>query len=155
VKGLLLDTNLLLLLVVGLANEAWIEAHKKLDAYNLLDYEVLRNFITNFETLCVTPNTLTECSNLSRQIKGDAKRGISLTLGKLIRSVTELHVRSIEICEGEDCLRLGLTDAVLLALMKQDMTLLTADHDLYQAACGIDPDRATNFNHLPHRSGIQ
>ena len=106
-------------------------------------------------TVCVTPNTLTECSNLSRQIGGHARRSISLALGELIRNARERHVGSIEVCEGEDFARLGLADAVLLALMNQNMTLLTADLDLYAAACSIAPERAMNFNYLPHRSAIR
>ncbi|WP_419758356.1 hypothetical protein [Acidisoma sp.] len=108
--------------------------------------------LTGYDGLYVTPSTLTECSNLSRQITGDAKRRVSLTLGQLIHNATELHVRSVEVCSSESYLRLGLADAVLLALMNRNITLLTADFDLYQAACGIAPDRSVNFNHLPHRS---
>lgn len=153
-RSLLVDANLLVLLVVGLANEGWIRSHKALSAYDRRDFQALKTFMGFFDTLCVTPNTLTECSNLGRQIGGQAKRGISLTLGALIRTATERHLGSIEVCEGEDYARLGLTDAVLLALMNEKMTLLTADLDLYLAACAIDPERAFNFNHLPHRSGI-
>jgi hypothetical protein len=95
-----LDTNLLVLLVVGLANEGWIKSHKALSAYDGTDFHALKTVIAAFDTLCVTPNTLTECSNLSRQIGGQAKRTISLTLGKLIRNTIERHVGSIEVCDG-------------------------------------------------------
>jgi hypothetical protein len=153
-RSLLLDTQLLVQLVVGLTDESWIKSHKKLDSYDFRDFRALKAFVEQYEPLCVTPNTLTECSNLSRQIGGEAKRKISLTLGTLVRNATELHVRSVEVCEGEYYARLGLADAVLLALMNQNMTLLTDDLDLYATACGIDPERAVNFNHFPHRAGI-
>jgi hypothetical protein len=140
---------------VGLANKGWIRSHKALSAYDDRDFQALRTLIASFGTVCVTPNTLTECSNLSRQIGGHARRSISLALGELIRNARERHVGSIEVCEGEDFARLGLADAVLLALMNQNMTLLTADLDIYAAACSIAPGRAMNFNYLPHRSAIR
>ena len=154
-RNLLLDSNLLVLLVVGLANEGWIKSHKVLTAYKERDFRALKTLIGAFDTLCVTPNTLTECSNLSRQIGGSARRSISLVLGDLIRNATERHVSGIEVCEGEDFARLGLADAVLLALINKQMTLLTADLDLYGAACAVDPERAVNSNHLPHRSAVR
>jgi hypothetical protein len=138
-----------------LANKGWIRSHKVLSAYDDRDFHALRTLIASFGTLCVTPNTLTECSNLSRQIGGHARRNISLVLADIIRNASERHVGSIDVCEGEDFARLGLADAVLLALMNQKMTLLTADLDLYAAACAIAPDRTVNFNHLPHRGKIR
>jgi hypothetical protein len=87
----------------------------------------------------VTPNTLTETSNLLRQIGDPARQELTEALRSFIQSRQELGIASVEAARRLEYAKLGLTDAVLLeiaGLKRQGLlpTLLTADLDLAVAA---------------------
>ena len=65
--GFLIDTNLLVLLVVGNVNPDLIAKHRRLDGYTVAGYEALRDLINLADRVFLTPNTLTETSNLLGQ----------------------------------------------------------------------------------------
>ena len=65
--GYFLDTNLLVLLVVGSESRELISKHRRLEHYSAEDYDILVELLQNAENLFVTPNTLTETSNLVSQ----------------------------------------------------------------------------------------
>ena len=83
VSGLLIDTNLLVLLVVGNVNPGLIAKHRRLDGYTFGDYEALIDLVNLVDRVILTPNTLTEASNLlgqhgepERTLLMDGLRGI-------------------------------------------------------------------------------
>ena len=59
-----IDANLLLLLVVGSVNRDAIARHRRLREFTRDDFGILLNLINQVERVLVTPNTLTETSNL-------------------------------------------------------------------------------------------
>src|SRR2546425_1973988 len=61
---IVLDTALLMLFVVGITNPALISRHKRLKEYTVGDFELLRNVMARASDVVVTPNVLTETSNL-------------------------------------------------------------------------------------------
>ena len=63
-KGLLIDTNLLVLLTTGTLNTSYIEGHKRTGHYTVEDFDLLLAIIDQFQFLVVIPNILTEASNL-------------------------------------------------------------------------------------------
>ena len=63
-KGYFIDANLLLLLVVGSVSLGAIARHRRLREFTWDDYGILINLIGQVERVLVTPNTLTETSNL-------------------------------------------------------------------------------------------
>ena len=65
--GLFIDANLLLLLIVGSVGEDLIAKHRRLAGYTAEDYDVLLQQIQPTDQVFVTPNTLTETSNLLAQ----------------------------------------------------------------------------------------
>ncbi len=72
-RTVLLDTNLLLLYLVGSCAPEWILRHKRTASYRLEEFKPLCEILSRGRNLVVTPNILTETSNLARQI-GDPKR---------------------------------------------------------------------------------
>ena len=72
-RKLLLDTNLLSVLAVGLANEAYLSAHKGFKAYGLEDLRALKGMAEASTGLVVTPNTLTETCNLVDRLHSRAR----------------------------------------------------------------------------------
>lgn len=67
-KAFVLDANLLVLLVVGLASPEHIAIHKRLGEYSKVDFDLLTQLLADASRIVVTPNTLTEAVNLSAHI---------------------------------------------------------------------------------------
>ena len=144
---LILDTNLLVLYVVGTASRKYISMHKRLTQFNESDYDLLLNIISKASIILVTPNTLTETSNLSAYIAEPAKSHIFEVLQYVIQNSQENYLNSSVVASRPEFIRLGLTDASLIDLSSNDGSLLTTDLNLYLAALA-NGSAATNFNHL-------
>ena len=100
-KGYFIDSNLLVLFVVGSARPDIIAKHRRLEDYSVADFELLLDLFNPVDQLFVTPNTLTEESNLLRH-HGDPER--SLLLGQLraiIEESEEVVVTSADAASGE------------------------------------------------------
>ena len=100
------------------------------------------------DKLFLTPNTLTEASNLLRQ-HGEPERSLLLEqLRALIRRSEEVVVASKDAASTDVFLRHGLTDAALLEAVSEETPLLTMDGNLYQEALAKGRETAVNFTHL-------
>lgn len=144
---ILLDTNLLILFVVGTASRGYIEKHKRLTEFTVEDYDALLKIISAASAVLVTPNTLTETSNLSAHIGEPAKSEIFKVLRSVVASSEETYVPSRKASERKEFVRLGLTDASLIEMSSDETTVLTADLDLYLAVLNKGAS-AINFNHI-------
>ena len=145
-SAVLLDANLLVLLIVGLASPDYISRHKRLRAFTIEDFELLRELLTSAQRVIVTPNIVTETSNLASQIPEPAGSRILTVLRALLASTIEVYVPSHSAAAGEAYLRLGITDAATLAVTTDDLTILTTDLDLYLESGRIGR-AAINFVH--------
>ena len=145
-NNVIVDSQLLLLLVVGLAGERYILRHRRLKAYRPEDYRVLLNLLTAAEKIVVTPNTLTETSNLLGYIGEPDKSFLFQVFRKLIDEAQEFFFESGKVANRSEFPRLGLTDSALLEVLSQSekTVLLTSDLDLYLAA----GEKGYNFHHL-------
>lgn len=146
-KRILLDANLLVLLVVGLAGRNLIERHKRTKSFDDKDYDLLVHVLSNFDQIVVTPHILAEASNLCGQIPEPALTTVRTAFATLVRTQEETHLAASIGIEHNAFLRLGLTDSTILELVNQGLPLMTTDLDLYLAAAHIS-DLATNFNHV-------
>jgi hypothetical protein len=147
-KIIALDANLLVLLVVGLTERRYISVHKRLKEYTIADFDLLAAMIS-VSAVAVTPNALSEASNLWRQINEPAKIQIATVFRELINRMNEIYIASAAASSRSEFLRIGLSDSALLEIGKQDIVILSVDHDLYMAALAAGYD-AVNFNH--HRA---
>lgn len=144
---LIIDSNLLVLFVVGTASRDYIAKHKRLNEFTETDYDILRRAIMQAPSVLVTPNTLTETSNLAAYIGEPARSHILGVLGQLVEACEERYLSSATAVRRPEFLRLGLTDAALLEAASGEAALLTTDLSLYLAALGKGA-QAFNFNHL-------
>lgn len=150
-RRLLLDSNLLSVLIVGLTNEAYLSTQKGFKAYGPEDLRALAGLANASAGLVLTPNTLSETCNLVDRLRSGAKERVYERLAALIRSTDEVYAESAAAIAQKAFFRLGLTDAVMLELASRGAYLVTADLDLYLAAHAAGYD-ALNFNYLPHRN---
>ena len=150
--SVILDSNLLLLLVVGTTRRSYIAIHKRLRAYSESDFVLLLQIIERASRVIATPNTLTETSNLLGYIADPARTEIYETFRVLIKASEERHCESKKAADSPVFVRLGLTDAVLADTCKNPISLLTAEFDLYSATLAGGGE-AINFNHLRELRG--
>ena len=145
-SALFIDANLIVLLVVGQAGRDLIARHRRTRTFTVEDYDRLIQAVSPVAELRVTPNTLTEASNLLGQ-HGEPQRSRLLTrLGELIERSPEIIVASVDAVRRDAFPRLGLTDAALLEVVSADAPLLTVDFNLYRAALAGGEEAAINFN---------
>ena len=147
-RGYFIDANLLVLLIVGRSEQRLIARHRRLRDYSVADYHRLVDLLARVDRLFVTPNTLTEASNLLGQ-HGEPERSQLLEeLRALIHRSEEVVVASADASAARAYLRHGLTDAVLLEAVSEETPLLTMDGDLYQEALAGGGETAVNFEHV-------
>ncbi len=151
-KGYFIDTNLLTLLVVGRVGRDLIAKHRRLREYTAEDYDTLNDLIERVERVYVTPNSLTETSNLLSQ-HGEPERSRFFEMFRfLIQHAEEIQVASEVASSSREFVRLGLTDAALLEVATEEVPLLTVDLELYIAALTKNPNEIIAVNFAYHRS---
>lgn len=146
-RQLLVDSNLTVLLIVGLLDKRHIASHKRLQIYDGADFDLLARFVGSYSSLLLSPNVLAETSNLIRQVGEPRRAELSRAVARFVQQFEERAIASQLAVSRTEHSRLGLTDAVLLELAADGGTILTADLDLYLAAASAGYD-AFNFNHL-------
>ena len=148
--GYFVDANLLVLLVVGNVDQDLIAKHGRLEEYTAEDYVTLLDLLsqTRQSQIYVTPNTLTEASNLLSQHREPERSLILERLQILIEDSSEIVVKSIQASRNYTFVRLGLTDAALLEAISEEIPLLTVDLDLYLAALENGSENSVNFTHF-------
>lgn len=129
------DTNLLLLLVVGRTAPQWIGKHKRLRSYSSSDFNRLVEALSRARQILFTPHCISEVSNLlghgiAEPLRGRLYRG----LRGLLEAGEERFVPSADAAAATEYLRLGVTDAAWLAALDKSTVLLTDDEALKLAA---------------------
>jgi len=144
--GVLVDSNLLLLHLVGLTNRHRIPSFKRTGTYTEADFDLLERLILLFDRLFTTPQVVTEVSNLGKlygrefdAFRDLLRRTVEVWDEQLIDSRTATHHPLFA--------RLGVTDAAIAVCCSQGPLVLTDDLDLYGALTTRGMP-AINFNHL-------
>jgi hypothetical protein len=143
----LLDTNLALLLLVGLLDRDLIGRFKRTDAFEPVDFDAVAQLATHAGSLVITPHVAAELSNLGGYLREPRRRQFfELLRHWLTEVVVETAVPSAEASAQTLFLRLGLTDASIESLARQGVLVITADFDLAMGLLsgGLD---AINYNH--------
>lgn len=134
-KAFLLDSCLLVLLIVGLCNRKYIGRHKNLyPVYKERQFDILVELIKSATALVSTAHTLTETSNLLRQISDPMRSEIMDSFRQFVGQSRELTVDGVTASRAQIFIRLGLTDAAIVSLPADEIVILTVDHDLHLAA---------------------
>jgi rRNA-processing protein FCF1 len=148
-KGLLVDSNLLLLYFVGLYDPERIRTFKRTYSrgFTLADFDLLLRLLKHFDMFVTTPNILTEVSNLSNQLRHDEKDTYYSVFAYSAGLLTEHYSESKQICALEHFKNFGLTDSGIISMAQGRYLVLTDDAPLvgYLQQAGID---VINFNHL-------
>jgi hypothetical protein len=146
-NALLVDTNLLVLLVVGLADPKQVERFNRTRAYTRADFELLAAFVNRFDMLVTTPNVMTETSNLAGQLTEPLRgKALAVLAGIIVQSV-ERYFPSATLAEEPVYVQLGLTDTAVARAARDRVAVLTDDLPLYGRLASAGAD-VFNFNHV-------
>ena len=147
-KGLLLDANLLLLLIVGYFDAALVgdSRYKKLAKYTQEDLDILIRFECLFKIQVTTPHVLTEVSNLVGDLPEATKQRCFRVFNGRLNAYIERHVPSSTLFARREFAFLGLTDTALTELSSE--YLIVSDDARMVNLLGDSGIEALNFNHL-------
>ena len=129
--GLLVDTNLLVLWVVGGVNRNRIERFKRTSGYTKGDFDLLLRVLARFNPLYTVPHVLAEVSDLT-DLPGAEGQQARRFLKRTISLLKEAEMPSARAAEDVLYPKLGLVDAAIGAVARgHDCTVLTDDQELY------------------------
>lgn len=143
-RELLLDTNLLIVLLIGRTNKTFLEKIKTTKAYTIEDYDLLKKLINNFQ-IVTTPHILAEASNLCEKIEKFYKEKIFQVFSEIILNVIEIPQPSKDVVSTPIFMKFGMTDSVIIKLSHDGLIVLTDDFDLHNYLLGTGAT-AANMN---------
>lgn len=146
----LIDSNLLVLLILGGSDRALIGAHRRLKNFEQADFVELERLLGGATSLVTLPYILAESSNLIGIGKSASIKAVSL-FEKFVRNVVEFEVQSDKIVEHRYFRKFGLTDTAIIHLLRDNVHVLTVDHALY----GVLVDLGIKSINMRHRTKLQ
>lgn len=151
-KGIIVDTNILLLYIIGKYDKNFIESFKRTQKYVKDDFELLKAFISKFKVIIITPNVLTEVHNLANQSGEKRMVEINAVFKDCVNSIlNEKYVDSKKIINDTLFGKLELTDVSIEIIAREGYLVLTDDFKMSQVLNSKKID-ALNFNHLRYES---
>ncbi|MEH1968772.1 PIN domain-containing protein [Nostoc sp.] len=149
-KGILIDTNILLLFLVGNVNRERITRFNRTQQFIPEDYELLLAFIASFQKLVTTPNILTEVNSLANQLGEPERSQCFAIFAQFVKNVAlldEYYVKSLDAVNTDKFIKFGLTDSGILTLSKGKYLVLTDDFKLASYLQSVEVD-VINFNNI-------
>ncbi|MEJ2881525.1 hypothetical protein [Pedobacter sp. GR22-6] len=137
----LVDTNALVVIVLGMMDPSIINTHKTTSIYEIEDYETIMSLIDyDLNKILVLPSTLTELDNLLNSFNGRYRELYNLTFRKILTETTEKTLSSRTVENSFYLPLLGLTDSLILHLAPEFDALITSDSLLsdYANSLGIN-----------------
>jgi rRNA-processing protein FCF1 len=146
-KGILIDTNILLLWFVGTVNRERISKFNRTEKFVPEDYDFLVTILSYFNKIVTTPNILTEVNSLANQL-GEPERSQCLSVfAKGMAILDETYLQSNEVVKADNFTKFGLTDCGIATLAKNKYLVLTDDFKLANYLQKIEID-TINFNNI-------
>ena len=150
IAGLLVDTNLLILFIVGSVNRNRIESFKRTRQYSQEDYELLLRVLERFTPLYTVAHVLAEVSNLT-DLAGHERLQARHVLKQAVAILREPEMSSIRAAQTSFYEDFGLVYAAIAAVAREHKcAVITDDLDLYLALSG-EGTPVLNFTHLKAR----
>ena len=146
-KGVFVDTNLFVLLLVGWVNVERIPKFNRTQSFTVDDFYLLQKLINWFGApLIASPYVLSQVSDLTR-LSGNELTIIRELFKATVEAMEERYDSAKQLVQHSFFERFGLADASVAAACQADVLVLTADLQL-QVALGMAGRDALNFNHV-------
>lgn len=129
---LVIDTNALVVLLVGLVSPQQVGIHKRTTLFSKEDFDRLIHVINDFSQLIILPNVWTEVDNiLNESFKYEYKQKYIQNFRYITLNSTEKYLSTISITDKHEFSVLGVTDTLLLTLASETKNrLITSDSAL-------------------------
>ena len=136
---IIIDSNSLIVLILGLINPSLINKHSKTSIYDEEDFRTLVEVIKDIKRIIVLPNIWTEVDNLLNKFTGGYKDLYVQKIIQTIKETSEIYLESQTVENNYSFYDLGLTDTLILEYAKNCEMLITSDSQLsdYAKANGI------------------
>lgn len=146
-RGILVDTNLLLVYFVGRFDSSQIPRFKRTRTYSLEDFNLVAAIVESFSKMVTTPNVLTEVNSFSNQLPEALKVAYYAEFANQITKLEEHFVKSSAASSSPHFAKFGLTDSGIIELVKDQYLVMTDDLKLayYCQQLGV---AAINFNNI-------
>jgi hypothetical protein len=138
--GIFLDTNLLLLYLIGKFDPDRIERFKRTEKFSYEDFQILLRIMRPFKIIRTLPHVLAEVNSLSGQLHSNILASFREKFKAQIELFQEASPTSINASQRPEFRYLGLTDAAIILESIGKWLVLTDDLPLYVALnkAGVD-----------------
>ncbi|MBP0019554.1 MAG: hypothetical protein J7647_18630 [Cyanobacteria bacterium SBLK] len=126
-QGIIIDSNIFILWVVGTVNPKRISQFKRTKIFFPEDYTLLLKFMSEFSSFITMPSILTEVNGFINQIAEPEKTLALNVLAQIINRLTEIYIKSQQISQVQSCNKFGLTDCGILEACLNRYLVLTND----------------------------
>jgi hypothetical protein len=143
---LLLDTNVLLLFIVG-SLKLQAVGTKRLQAFDLDDFDIVVRLALENSKHISTPHVLAEVSNFLGSGRQQFVEGGTVALAAYVASPEEIHVPARDVAITPEFHALGLTDAAIHLLAGSGTRVVSVDFHLCNrlAAKGVEAINPRNL----------
>lgn len=153
-RSVLLDSNMLLLFLVGNLAPDRVGQVKGLKEYERADVHWVNTHMRASRGRVSLPNILTEVSNLIGEVqikRGELVPGLNEAFADFVHSVSEVYEKRENVVVTPEFLKLGLSDAAIVKLARDQVTVLTADRDLFGVLASQNVDVHNIWHHKTPR----
>jgi len=147
-RGVLLDTNVLLVYLVGLANPGMIGVLKRTEAYSLDDHRMLRSLVGRFRRLIVTPHVLAELTNLAPSVEDRRVRYFFAHVVRVVGASREVHTEKGVLLNNPALPRFGFADLSVVEAARTIGCLVVTDDFKAAGLLRTSGCAVLNLNHL-------
>lgn len=126
----LLDTNTLLLFLVGNVCPERVGRHRRLREFDLDDLGWVNDQAHSFSRHVTLPNIVTEVSNFVGSLKQEIAPGAVFALATYCKEVAEVYEESRDVVLEPYYQKLGVADAAVVRMASAEVTVMTTDHQL-------------------------
>lgn len=148
--SVLLDTNVFVLLIVGLTDKNLINRHKNTSHFKPKDFQLILKQLEPFDEFWLTSQIIAETSNLLAQIGEPNRTKIFATFKVFVEHVRtkEARYESRQLVADPQFIELGIADVSFLQKSDQVDCSITEDSKLYGFVSKKHPNTTINFNLL-------
>jgi predicted nucleic acid-binding protein len=140
-KGVLLDTNLLLLYLVGLSRAGDIASHRRLNMFEQRHFQFLLDLVIPYNQVVVTPHCLAEVWNFIGEQSNafDLHRTPLINFARgFVAQAVEIYHPAAQLVEREEIRWLGLADvSQISAALEGGFAMTSTDGRLCHQAMAL------------------
>lgn len=146
-RGIVVDTNLFVVLLVGSVNPELLQKDKRTSSYTKEDFFTLLRTVAYFQKRWITHSVATEACNLLDSLNRGNHLNIFAKMRQMIAHSADINAPCIPITETPGFEKFGFADASIVMLAQRGILVLTDDLPLYGLLSNLRL-KCVNFNHV-------